>query len=439
MELSYSFHLGNDSNKTIKARREAKNTLSGTTNKSNNAIQNVRQLGKVNHHNLRQYDNNQELIKTIKGSNDIVKDVKELYLDLFEEARLEYNNKQTRDDRKIDNYFNKIANDTKHDLACEIVIELGNMEYWDEKSLEYKYQMTQVFEQQLEDIQEIVPDFYIANATIHFDEHSPHMHIVGVPVKENCKTGLSRQVGKTSIFTKESLVIIQDKMRERCINEFNIAYGMDSKLKEKQKGKNLDITSYERKLFNERVKGLKQEISNLENEVSDLEDNKQSINNKIIKLNKDKNDITDEIDKKKKINNKIIIKSKNKLWDENEKLKEENEDLKRLNYQYENQYKSLKEKTDYLIYHLNKVLKKLPEFIQNIVERLFNYSGLDLKYFKQQYDPEVKQKEERRFKGFNLFNKKEIEKATKNINDEMDEYAEEFYSDKKDKEKDDGL
>lgn len=439
MELSYSLHLGNDKNKSIKARQEAKNTPSGTTSKNNNAIQNVKQLGKVNHHNLRQYDNNQELIKTIKGSNNIVKDVKELYLDLFDEARLEYNNKQTRDDRKIDNYFNKIANDTKHDLVCEIVIELGNMEYWDEKSLEYKYEITPVFEQQLEDLKEIVPDFYVANATIHFDEHSPHLHIIGVPVKENCKTGLSRQVGKTSIFTKESLVVIQDKMRERCIDEFNIAYGMDSKLKEKQKGKNRDITSYERKLFNERVKGLKQEISNLENEVSNLEDNKESINKQITKLNKNKNDISDEIDKKKKLNNKIVLKSKNQLWDENEKLKEENEDLKRLNYQYENQYKSLKEKTDYLIYHLNKVLKKLPEFIQNIVERLFNYSGLDLKYFKQQYDPEVKRKEERRFKGFNLFNKKEIEKATKHINDEMDEYAEEFYSDKKDKEKDDSF
>ena len=439
MELSYSLHLGNDKNKSIKARQEAKNTPSGTTSKNNNAIQNVKQLGKVNHHNLRQYDNNQELIKTIKGSKDIVKDVKELYLDLFENARLEYNNKQTRDDRKIDNYFNKISNDTKHDLACEIVIELGNMEYWDEKSLEYKYQMTQVFEQQLEDLKEIVPDFYIANATIHFDEHSPHMHIVGVPVKENCKTGLSRQVGKTSIFTKESLVVIQDKMRERCIDEFNIAYGMDSKLKEKQKGKNRDITSYERKLFNERVKGLKQEISNLQDEVTNLEDNKESINKQITKLNKDKNNISDEIDKKKKINNKIIIKSQNQLWDENEKLKEENEDLKRLNYQYENQYKSLKEKTDYLIYHLNKVLKKLPEFIQNIVERLFNYSGLDSKYFKQQYDPEVKRKEESRFKGFNLFNKKELEKSTKHINDEMDEYAEEFYNYKKDKEKDDDL
>lgn len=439
MELSYSFHLGNDSNKTIKARREAKNTLSGTTNKSNNAIQNVRQLGKVNHHNLRLYDNKQELIKTIKGSNDITKDVKELYLDLFDEARLEYNNKQTRDDRKIDNYFNKISDDTKHDLACEIVIELGDMVYWDDKSLEYKYQMTQVFEQQLEDLKEIVPDFYVANATIHFDEHSPHMHIVGVPVKEDCKTGLSRQVGKTSIFTKESLVVIQDKMRERCIDEFNIAYGMGSKLKEKQKGKNRDITSFERKIYNEKVMGLKQEISNLENEVSYLEDNKESINKQITKLNKDKNDISDEIDKKKKINSKIIIKSKNQLWDENEKLKEENEDLKRLNYQYENQYKSLKEKTDYLIYHLNKVLKKLPKFIQNIVERLFNHSSLDLKYFKQQYDPEVKRKKESRFKGFNLFNKKETEKATKHINDEMDEYTEDFYNDKKDKEKDDGF
>lgn len=439
MELSYSLHLGNDKNKSIKARQEAKNTPSGTTSKNNNAIQNVKQLGKVNHHNLRQYDNNQELIKTIKGSNDIVKDVKELYLDLFEESRLEYNKKQTRDDRTIDNYFNKIANDTKHDLACEIVIELGNMEYWDDKSLEYKYGMTQVFEQQLEDIQEIVPDFYIANATIHFDEHSPHMHIVGVPVKESCKTGLSRQVGKTSIFTKESLVVIQDKMRERCINEFNITYGMDSKLKEKEKGKNRDITSYERKLFNERVKGLKQEISNLENEVSNLEDNKQSINKQINRLTKDKNDISDEIDKKKKLNNKIVLKSKSQLWDENEKLKEERDFYKSLSNQYEGMYKREKEKTDYLINQLNKVFQKLPEFIKIIVDHLFNHSSLGLKYFKEQYDPEVIKKREKSFKGFNLFSKREIEKATKHLNTEMDEAAEEFYKTKKDKEKDDGM
>lgn len=440
MELSYSLHLGNDKNKSIKARQEAKNTPSGTTSKNNNAIQNVKQLGKVNHHNLRQYDNNQELIKTIKGSNDIVKDVKDLYLDLFDEARLEYNNKQTRDDRKIYNYFNKIANDTKHDLACEIVIELGNMEYWDEKSLEYKYQMTQVFEQQLEDIQEIVPDFYIANATIHFDEHSPHMHIVGVPVKENCKTGLLKQVGKTSIFTKESLVVIQDKMRERCIDEFNIAYGMDSKLKEKQKGKNRDITSYERKLFNERVKGLKQEISNLENEVSNLEDNKESINKQISNLNKDKEYIVDEIDKKRKINDKIILKSKNQLLNENQKLSKQNEDLKHENYQLKYKNEELEQQKNYLLYYIKKFLDKMPKVIKDIVEKIFD-RNMSVDLYKSQYDPEMLERQQKRVEAnnrrFNLFNKREIEKATKHLNNEMDEAAEEFYQTKK--EKDDGL
>ena len=285
----------------------------------------------------------------------------------------------------------------------------------------------------LEDIQEIVPDFYIANATIHFDEHSPHMHIVGVPVKENCKTSLSRQVGKTSIFTKESLVVIQDKMRERCIDEFNVAYGLNSKLKEKEKGKNRDITSYER------VKGLKQEISNLENEVSDLEDNKKSINKQITKLTKDKNDITDEIDKKKKLNNKIVLKSKNKMQDEINKLTEENIHLKFENKQYKEKYEELEEKTNYLINHLNKVFEKLPEFIQKIVEKLFNNKVLSLFSFKHDYDPEDRKANQEFIKKHNLFNKREIEKATKHLTDEMDEAAEEFYKTKKDKEKDDGL
>lgn len=93
----------------------------------------------------------------------------------------------------------------------------------------------------------------------------------------------------------------------------------------------------------------------------------------------------------------------------------------------------IKRKTNYLIYHLNKVFKKLPEFIQTIVDKLFNYSGLDLEYFKRDYDPEVKRKNEKSFKVFNLFNKKEIDKSAKHINDEMDEAAEEFYESKKEK------
>ena len=425
-ELSYSFHLSNDKNKTIKAKQEALNSPSGTTSKNNNAIQNIKHLGKVNHHNLRQYDNKTELITTIKGSNDIIKDVKDLYLDLFDEARINYNNKQVRDDRKIDDYFYKISNDDKHDLACEIIIEIGNMAYWEDKSLEEKYKMTEVFENQLKDLKEIVPDFYIANATIHFDENSPHMHIVGVPVKENCKTGMERQVGKTSIFTKESLVVIQDKMRSKCIEEFNLTYSKDNKLKKKEKGKNRDYSAYERLKFNEKAEKLKNELNELREDISELKDNKQKINEEIIDLNNDKEDIKKEIDIKKKVNNKIIIKSKNKMQDQIEKLTEENNHLKWENKYIKERYNELEEKTNYLIFHLKKVLKKLPEFIQKIVDKMFdkNYS---LFSFKHDYDPDE-------------FDKREREKLRQKEQERKQEYSYDYYDEEElEKDNDDDM
>lgn len=79
------------------------------------------------------------------------------------------------------------------------------------------------------------------NAVVHLDETSPHMHIIGIPIKENCKTGLSKQVNKSFVFTKERLELIQDVMREKCIESFNDVYNLDMKLKTKEKGRNQDI------------------------------------------------------------------------------------------------------------------------------------------------------------------------------------------------------
>ena len=106
---------------------------------------------------------------------------------------------------------------------------------------QYRLKMIDVYNEQVNDLIKILPTFKIANATIHFDETSPHMHIVGVPIIENCTRGMKKQVGKSQLFTKESLTKIQDKMRNACIKSFNKFYGMDIKLKEKQKGKNQDI------------------------------------------------------------------------------------------------------------------------------------------------------------------------------------------------------
>ena len=239
-ELAYSFHLGSDKNKSKLAKKVAKGNVSGTTSLSNNAIQNAKDLSDVNKHNLRDYDNQRELIRTIYGTNDIVNDVKQVYLDEFEEARLEYNNNQTREDRKIKDYFKKVCY-SQNDIACEIIIELGDMDFWNDKNEEYRLKMIDVYNEQVKDLIKIVPTFKIANATIHFDETSPHMHIVGVPVVENCTRGMKKQVGKSKIFTKTILTEIQDKMRNTCIKSYNKFYDVDSKLKTKQKGRNQDI------------------------------------------------------------------------------------------------------------------------------------------------------------------------------------------------------
>ena len=240
-ELSYSLHLSNDKNKSKKARRSVKNTETGTTSLSNNAIQNHQQLSKVDKHNLRKYDEEQELICTIKGTSSIVEDTKNLYLELFEDARIKYNEKQTRNDRKIENYFNHISNDNKRDLACEIIIELGDMDFWVDKDDKFKHKMVEVFKEQIVDLEEVVPNFRIANATIHFDESSPHLYIVGVPFKDGIKNGMEKQVGKSDVFNKISLTNIQDKMREYCINSFNRIYHLNYTLKAKEDGRNVDI------------------------------------------------------------------------------------------------------------------------------------------------------------------------------------------------------
>jgi len=240
-ELSYSLHLSNDKNKSKKARRSVKNTETGTTSLSNNAIQNHQQLSKVDKHNLRKYDEEQELICTIKGTSSIVEDTKNLYLELFEDARIKYNEKQTRNDRMIENYFNHISNDNKRDLACEIIIELGDMDFWVDKDEKFKHKMTEVFKEQIIDLEEVVPNFKIANATIHYDESSPHLHIVGVPFKDGMKNGMSKQVGKSDVFTKTKLIELQDKMRALCIASFNKEYDLNNVLKTKKKGRNKDI------------------------------------------------------------------------------------------------------------------------------------------------------------------------------------------------------
>ena len=102
--------------------------------------------------------------------------------------------------------------------------------------------MLPIFEDQLKHLQELVPDFRNVSAVVHLDEHSPHAHVIGLPIGRGYKRGMQKQAAKTRVFTQESLTELQDKMHKYAEQEMNehpeIFEGED--LKEIEKGRNSD-------------------------------------------------------------------------------------------------------------------------------------------------------------------------------------------------------
>ena len=399
MELAYSIHLGSDKNKKNSVRASAKTNKSGTTSMSNNAIQNAQQLSRVDKHNYRKYDNEQDDIVIVRGTSSLYNDVKKLYLKEFEEARIKYNETQ-RETRKINNYFSHISNNAKNDLACELIIELGNKQYWDTKDIDFKKRMTSVYSKQVEDLEMLVPNFKVASAIIHYDETSPHMHIVGVPIKYKNKNGMEKQVGKSDVFTKESLKILQRKMRTLCIEYFNKEYNLNDTLKPKLKGRNIDINvndmdnytlmkeqleKNQQKLeqANKKSLDLKESTKDVKNLVKDLKTTLTSKDKYILKQ-EDKDKIINFIDKVDKTNNEYqnIQELSITLTNVDEELKYNREQIEILTENnnalqlrvetLDNKIKTKNEKIDELKYE-NNLLKTSLENLQKLFDRLIKF------------------------------------------------------------------
>lgn len=392
--------MGSDKNKKNSSKASAKSNVSGTTSKSNNAIQNAGGLAKVDNHNYRKYDNKQEDILIIRGTSSLVDDVKKLYIEEFEEAKEEYNSKQTRENRKIKDYFTHVSNNSKNDLACEIIIELGNKKYWDTKDLKFKKKMTNVFKEQVIDLETILPNFKVASAIIHYDETSPHLHIVGVPIKVGGKNGMSKQVGKSDVFTKESLRKLQDKMRILCIESFNKEYNLTNSLKKKQKGRNRDIHVSDMDNYIEMKKQIENNTENLKQankKSSVLKENSKDIKDKIdklktSKLNKDNyilskedkdsfinfinkvNDTSKEYDKIQTLSN-TLVNANEQLKDKNNKIKTLTENNDALNLRVKTLNDTIKEKDNEISFLKSKIndLKNTIEYWKDKFEKLISF------------------------------------------------------------------
>lgn len=244
-------------------------SYSAHLSQKNSAINSKAKLSGVAKHNLRKYrslEYDKENIVILWGTDKLVQDVKKVYKEQFDEAVREYNKKQTRDDRKIDDYFEKTAKSNK-DMAVELIFQIGDKEFWDKNS-DKRRKMDAVFKEMLNMLQKEAPNLVVANAVIHYDEASPHMHVVAVPVADGFKKGMSKQVSKRKVCTKEFLEkVLQGRIREYAEGRSFIWIGEFLKGKEKGRNNDLAVKEYKVKKENEKYEKAVKEVENLNNEI----------------------------------------------------------------------------------------------------------------------------------------------------------------------------
>lgn len=308
-------------------------TVSFNVGSKKHAIQNKEKLKKINNHNNRKfkksYNEDLDLSKSkenviLIGSKNIVKDVEKLYKEEFSEAVYNYNSKQKRADRKIIDYLDKVSEDSKKNIALEIIMQVGDREDWEAVSMEDKKKMNEVFKKGLEVLE--AKGIKVANAVIHYDEASPHLHLVGVPIASGFKTGMEKQVSTKAVLDKKKLYELREIIDKTLVDEYNKVYNKNLE-KRKEKGiieKHLDPANYKevKKVVDELVKvadknsvltKVKENLSNKDKEIKEL---KEKINNRDEKILEYKTSVK---------NNSEDIEKAKKEAEEKEKEKEEAE------------------------------------------------------------------------------------------------------------------
>ena len=235
------------------------------------SIKDSKSLSSVFNHNYRKYQNQKQydrnnVIELLPNNCNTAKEFREKFNQCFSNEVAEYNAKQKRDDRKIIDYFQTCENEKNKDVAVEIILQVADKDYWENNADKRKI-MKEVFKEQIETLKVAVPGFYLTNATLHLDEKSPHLHIVGIPISNGFSKGMKRQCSKRKIFTKERLTNLQDTMRKNAEELMQKYVDKDFKIDEKTEGRNYDYSLKEitrikkdKTLINRAVEEIKKEI-----------------------------------------------------------------------------------------------------------------------------------------------------------------------------------
>ena len=120
-------------------------------------------------------------------------DIRTVYHELFDDALARYNEKQTRKDRVIDDYYEKIRTGKQEKLFEELIIQNGNKDDMNASS-ENGQLARQMLDEYMQSFQQRNPTLRVFSAHLHMDEATPHLHIDFIPFTTGSMRGLETRV-----------------------------------------------------------------------------------------------------------------------------------------------------------------------------------------------------------------------------------------------------
>ena len=235
--------------------------------------------------------------------------IKAVYHELFDKALERYNEKQTRNDRKIDDYYEKIRTSKQEKLFHEVIFQIGNKDDMSAQS-ENGELAKKILDEFMKNFQQRNPNLKVFSAHLHMDEETPHLHIDFVPFVSGSKRGLDTRVsmkqalasmgfkGGTKQETEWSQWIASEKQELAKVME---RHGVIWKQKgthrkhlsvldfEKQeREKEVQILTSRKEEISRNIQEIKKAVSSETKDLKRLQGKKQEIQQEIIKLSTDK-------------------------------------------------------------------------------------------------------------------------------------------------------
>lgn len=270
--------------------------------------------GTVNHNSRKFHAKNTDPERSHLNVEYCNENIKDVYHELFDEALARYNAKQTRKDRRIDNYYEKIDASKQEKTFHEIILQVGNKDDMN-ATTENGRLAAKVLDEYMRDFRQRNPTLRVFSAYLHMDEATPHLHIDFVPFTTGSKRGL-----ETRVSLKQALAALGFKGGTRSDTEWNQWVASEKRqlaavmkrhgIEWEQKGtheKHLSVLDFEKKERTKEVEALEARKADLQEENAafeeineNLHEQLQQIDDEIHSLQDDLKQSQQEADKAKK-------------------------------------------------------------------------------------------------------------------------------------------